>query len=101
VFEDKFNNLDQGFPKSINYSAYACALKPNSKVLIVVSVNNEKFYKAAAMDTLFTTLNEWKQINTSFELPDNLNSDDIIKAYVWNKNIGEILVDDIKVELIY
>lgn len=101
VFEDKLSNLDQGFPKSINYTVYACALKPNTKVLIVVSVNSDKFYKAAAMDTMFTTLNEWKQINATFELPDNLSSDDIIKAYVWNQNIGELLVDDFKVELAY
>lgn len=101
VFEDKLSNLNEGFPKSINYSAYACALKPNTKVLVVVSVNSDKFYKAYAMDTLFTTLNEWKQINATFELPDNLNSDDILKAYVWNKNIGELLIDDFKVELVY
>lgn len=101
VFEDQLSNLDSKMPKKVNFSAFGSAVKPNTPVLIVLSVSSDKVYKTASADSLFTTLNEWKPINAQFELPDNLAGDDILKVYVWNRQKGEFLVDDIKVELIY
>lgn len=101
VFEDQLANIDKSLPKGINFSAYGCALQPNTPVLVVMSVNNEKAYKAYSLDSLFTTTNEWKAMSAKFELPENLASDDVLKVYVWNKQKGEFLVDDYKLELIY
>lgn len=101
VYENKLNLLDDNLPKKISISAMGCALKPDTRVLMVFSVNGDKFYRAAQFDSTFSTLNEWKTMNVSWDLPKELSSDDRIKAYVYNKKIGELLVDDIKIELTY
>jgi len=98
VFEQRLGDINSSLPKTLNFQAYALALKPDTKVLMVVSVNNNKYYKTATMDTLFTTLNQWKEIKASFELPDALNQDDILKAYVWNQKKGELIIDDYNLE---
>lgn len=101
AFQGKFKVIDENLPKEINLSAYGCALKPNSAVSLVVSVGNNKVYKAITLDTLFTTINEWKPINGKFSLPNTLEPDDEVKVYVWNRQIGEFLIDDYKVEFVY
>ncbi len=101
VYENKLNLLDDNMPKKISVSAMGCALKPGTRVLMVVSVNGDKYYRAAEFDSTFVALNEWKQMNASWDLPKELASDDRIKAYIYNKKIGELLVDDFKIELTY
>lgn len=101
VFEQRLGDMNSALPKTLNFQAYALALKPDTKVLMVVSVNNNKYYKTAKMDTLFTTLNQWKEIKASFELPEGLLEDDVIKAYVWNQKIGELIIDDYNLEFTY
>lgn len=101
VYEARLGDMDEAMPTEIEFTAYGCALQPDSKAILVVSVNGEKFYKGVTLDTLFTNVNEWKQMNFTFTLPDNLKKDDIMKAYVWNNGIGELLVDDFKLEIAY
>lgn len=101
LYEAKLSDMDEAIPQEINFTAYGCALIPDSKAILVVSVNGDKYYKGVALDTLFTNVNEWKQMNATFKLPEGLKKDDIIKAYVWNNGIGEFLVDDFKLEIAY
>lgn len=101
AFQSKFEAIDENLPKQINLSAYGCALKPNSAVSLVLSVGNNKVYKAISLDTLFTNINEWKPISANFSLPNTLEPDDEVKIYVWNRQIGEFLVDDYKLEFVY
>ncbi len=101
VYENKLGNMSQNLPKTVKVSAYGCTLKEGTKAFIVCSINNNKFYSGAEVDSLFTTTNEWKEISAEFKLPENLSTEDVLKAYVWNNKAGVFLVDDLKVELTY
>lgn len=101
LYEAKLSDMDKAMPKEINFTTYGCALVPDSKAILVVSINGDKYYKGVTLDTLFTNVNEWKQMNATFKLPEGLKDDDILKAYVWNTGKGELLVDDFKLEIAY
>lgn len=101
LYEAKLSDMDEAIPQEIEFTTYGCALLPDSKAILVVSVNGDKYYKGVTLDTLFTNVNEWKQMNATFKLPEGLKKDDIIKAYVWNNGIGELLIDDFKLEIGY
>ncbi len=101
VYENRLGNINDALPKKMKISAFGCSLAQGSNAFIICSVNNNKYYSGAQVDSLFTNTNEWKEISAEFNLPETLDADDIIKAYVWNKKIGTFLVDDLKVELTY
>lgn len=101
LYEVALKDLDTNIPKEVRFSAYGAKLKPETTAIIVVSVSGDKYYKGVAIDTLFKNTGEWKPVSSSFKLPEGLKSEDIIKAYVWNKNNGEFLIDDYKLEFIY
>lgn len=101
LYEVKLSDLDVNLPKEITFSAWGSKLKPETTAIIVVSVSNDKYYKAVSIDTLFKNVGEWRPVLSSFKLPQTLSGADIIKAYIWNKTNGEFLVDDYKLEFKY
>lgn len=101
LYEIPFKDLDVNIPKELTFSAYCSKLKPETTAIIVVSVSNDKYYKSVFIDTLFKNVGEWKPVTSNFKLPEDLKSDDIIKAYIWNQTKGEFLIDDYKLEFKY
>ena len=101
VYENKLGNMNNSLPKKVKITAFGCSLQPGSKGLIVCSINNNKFYAGAVVDSVFTNTNEWKEISAEFSFPEGLTTDDVMKAYVWNKKAGVLLIDDLKLEMTY
>lgn len=101
LYEQKLSNIDKQVPKEINFSAFVYALQANPQVRLVVSVNDNPYYQGVILDKEMTTVNEWKEIKGNFKLPDDLTSDNVIRAYVYNNKNGEFLVDDLNLEFVY
>lgn len=101
LYESKLSNIDNNIPVGATFSAKGCALIPDSKAIMVISVNHDKYYSGVSVDSIFNNVGEWKDIKASFKFPKTLKSDDEIKAYVWNQGKGEFLIDNYKLELIY
>lgn len=101
TYEQKLGNLDINMPKSLTFTAWGYALNPNPEFLMVVSVNNEKFYQGFPVQPFLLTENEWYKMEAKYKLPKNLKESDVIKAYVWNYRKGEMLVDDITLQFEY
>ena len=46
-----------------------------------------------------TELNKWTLIDETFTLPENVELNNQLSAYVWNNSKEEILVDDLRIKL--
>jgi len=44
-----------------------------------------------------SALNKWSRVSCKSTLPDNLEPDDEIRAYLWNPDRGDLFLDDFSV----
>lgn len=101
VFEQKLSYIDARVPKKVHYTAWIYSDMANTPGSIVVSVNNNAYYKGFKIADFFPAGKEWKQVSATFELPETLTGENIIKGYVWNQNKNPLIIDDISIKFEY
>lgn len=106
AYQEKIENLNSAIPKSISVEGW---LKSNStypNVSIIVDIKDDeaklKSWKSFDVDSVLNVTGTWKSFNWTTDLSKvNLEEDDDIKIYLWNKSKQEVLLDDFVITFIY
>lgn len=79
-------------------SAWFYPTQTNPDAQIVFTIKNSKdstlSWQSKGTSSGFFPLNQWTKLNASFKIEQELNDDDELIVYIWNKGKTQVLVDD-------
>lgn len=93
-------NIGIGKIKEVHFSYWVNMKSNQAKASTVISVDfNGKNVHWDGHPVKVTELNKWTLIDETFTLPENVELNNQLSAYVWNNSKEEILVDDLRIKL--
>jgi hypothetical protein len=100
----KFRDLEPGRPRWITVTGYVWFSCPASEVkcsLVATCNHNGVNYKYMFIPLEYKNLkpNQWNGVSIDYRIPEPPDREDVLQAYFWYRGGGEMLVDDIAVEV--
>lgn len=101
-YDEPLGDIVMDSLKMVNITAWLYYDDPKVKARLVCSFENNKgIIQWKALDIQNTTKpGEWTEVRFKVPIPENLNSEDILKIYLWNPFKHTILLDDLYVSFI-
>lgn len=103
AYEKKVSDLPVKNPKKIKLSAWLYLPAFNAKATVVASLGEpgkpDAIWNGLNSEDLVDEEKKWVQVLGSFELPDNLNPNHVLKVYVWNHGKEPVRCDDVAFDL--
>ena len=99
-----FSDLTSGHYVWFRVSAYVYPVKPIeqhpiSLVMAAFHENSIYGYQETDSETIQLETGKWNKITMNYLSPEMRFSDDIFKAYIWNRGFNELYIDDFKLEV--
>ncbi|NUM49671.1 MAG: hypothetical protein HUU48_01025 [Flavobacteriales bacterium] len=76
---------------------YPTQTKPDAHIVLVIKNKNDSTlsWQSKGTSPNFFPLNQWTKLNAAFKIEQELNDDDELVVYIWNRGKTQILVDDL------
>ncbi|HOY30605.1 MAG TPA: hypothetical protein PKW80_01880 [Bacteroidales bacterium] len=99
-FRDFFKNINDTLPEKVDVSFWILYPQKDIKSTMVISIDSvEKniFWQGTDLKDSVQVPNQWKEIKTTIELPENIMQTDRIAIYIWGTDKKSFYIDDMKV----
>ena len=95
------NPADSAWIRVTGYVWFSC-LPAQAKCSLVATCNHNGVnykYLFIPIETENLQQNQWNRVSIEYRIPLAPDRDDVLQAYFWYRGKGELLVDDVEVEL--
>jgi hypothetical protein len=103
-FSSPFKNISVKGPHKAIIKMWAYFFDKNTKGQIVCSVMNNKEsidWKSQPIEKFIgKKIGKWVQINTEFNIPQDLDESFVYQCYIWNPNKCHFLIDDFEINFV-
>ena len=114
-FADSLHPFSAGFSKKLSEITphkvkridAVCRIKHkvvSASANLIVSLddgNKNLFWQSIPTNDAAPELNEWARLFVSYDIPDSLGKNEILKVYIWNLKHIPVEVDDFEIRLFY
>lgn len=102
AYNEKLTNINSAVPSSVEVEGWlkSSITMPNVSVIIDVKdiEGKEKSWRSIDLDSTLNEVGVWKNFKLSTNLSNaDLDKDDDIKIFVWNKSKKEVMLDDLTI----
>jgi len=97
TFTLKLSDISEKPVRRIDMGAWVRISGPLAKAKLVLSIESADsmmYWQAIRTEDVSPKPGEWTRLYFTYDLPDNLKPDNVVKVYLWNESKKEVDADD-------